>query len=47
MSSRRFFTAVIATLMMAIAGLARAQDFPVKPITLIVPFPAGGPTDVW
>jgi tripartite-type tricarboxylate transporter receptor subunit TctC len=46
MSSRRFFTAVIATLMMAIAGLARAQDFPVKPITLIVPFPAGGPTDV-
>jgi tripartite-type tricarboxylate transporter receptor subunit TctC len=25
---------------------ARAQEFPVKPITVIVPFPAGGSTDV-
>jgi tripartite-type tricarboxylate transporter receptor subunit TctC len=24
---------------------ARAQDYPSRPITMIVPFPAGGPTD--
>src|SRR6516162_10516297 len=24
---------------------ARAQDYPTHPITMIVPFPAGGPTD--
>ena len=26
--------------------LASAQDFPAKPIKLIVPFPAGGPNDI-
>src|SRR5438067_10536835 len=26
--------------------LAAAQDFPAKPIKLIVPFPAGGPNDI-
>lgn len=29
-----------------LAGAAFAQDWPAKPITLIVPFPPGGPTDV-
>src|SRR5436190_21608064 len=28
------------------AGGARAQDFPARPVTLIVPWPAGGTTDV-
>jgi tripartite-type tricarboxylate transporter receptor subunit TctC len=32
-------------LVMAGIGLARAETYPSKPITLIVPFPAGGPTD--
>jgi tripartite-type tricarboxylate transporter receptor subunit TctC len=30
---------------LALAGVAQAQDFPARPITVIVPFAAGGPTD--
>ena len=29
----------------AVSQMARAQTYPVRQITLIVPFPAGGPTD--
>ena len=28
------------------AGAGQAQDFPARPVTLIVPWPAGGTTDV-
>ncbi|MEI6300853.1 MAG: tripartite tricarboxylate transporter substrate binding protein [Betaproteobacteria bacterium] len=41
---RRLFCFVIAALVLPIAALA--QDFPNKPVTLIVPWPAGGSTDL-
>ena len=34
----------VAALVLVI-GPASAQDYPTRPITVIVPFPAGGPTD--
>jgi tripartite-type tricarboxylate transporter receptor subunit TctC len=37
-----FITAFIA---LVLAGPAAAQDWPTRPITLVVPFPAGGPID--
>lgn len=40
----RFTGAAAATL--AVSGAARAENYPVRPITMIVPYPAGGPTDV-
>ncbi len=27
-------------------GVAQAEDWPARPVTLVVPYPAGGPTDV-
>jgi len=41
--ARLLFAAAFAAAMQ-IAGAA-AQDYPTRPITMIVPFPAGGPTD--
>lgn len=41
-------TAVLATAALAtigLAGTAAAQTFPAKPVTLMVPYPAGGPSD--
>lgn len=40
-------TAALAAALSATAsGAATAQDYPTKPVTLIIPFSAGGPTDV-
>jgi tripartite-type tricarboxylate transporter receptor subunit TctC len=39
-------TALASLAMLVAAFAASAPEFPVKPITLIVPWPAGGPTDV-
>lgn len=45
--NRRIFTAVaVASTLVLGAGLAHAQAYPTKPISLVVPFAAGGPTDI-
>ena len=34
-----------ATVLPAVSRIARAQTYPTRPVTLIVPWPAGGPSD--
>ena len=49
MTGRRFASALAATLLVASPLLATgclAQDYPTRPVRIIVPFGAGGPADV-
>jgi putative tricarboxylic transport membrane protein len=43
---RNLIFAIAAAMTLAFTGAAAAQVFPSRPITMIVPFAAGGPTDV-
>ncbi len=43
--SRRMALLTLATLALAAPGAGQAQSFPSKPITIVVPYPAGGTTD--
>jgi tripartite-type tricarboxylate transporter receptor subunit TctC len=45
-SARRRFIRALAVAAAMVSGSAMAQAWPAKPISLIVPFPAGGTTDV-
>ena len=45
MSRALAFAAALVCANFACSIGARAQDYPSHPITMIVPFPAGGPTD--
>ena len=41
---KRMVSAMVA--LVALTGIAQAQNYPTHPITMIVPYPAGGPSDV-
>ena len=43
-SAKQIATVVVVAL--ALASTARAQDYPNRSVTVVVPFPAGGPSDV-
>ena len=44
--SRRLATAALASAVLTTVGAQAQSAFPSKPITMIVPFPPGGPTDL-
>src|SRR3978361_2474584 len=46
MLRRCSLTIVLATLGALAGATAGAQEYPTKPVTLIVPWPAGGSTDI-
>ena len=43
---RRYGMQIVLAAALIACGAARAEDWPTRPITLVVPYPAGGPTDV-
>lgn len=42
---RCFAAAIVAAIWLGCGGISVAEDYPARPITMIVPFPAGGATD--
>jgi tripartite-type tricarboxylate transporter receptor subunit TctC len=44
-TKRAFLLALVASVCVGTSGQAVAQAYPARPITIVVPFPAGGPTD--
>ena len=46
MTSRTFLALVAALFVLGAAPSSHAQDYPNRPVTLVVPWPAGGTTDI-
>jgi tripartite-type tricarboxylate transporter receptor subunit TctC len=46
MRGAKTLVTVLAIATLAFASIARAQDWPTRPVTMMVPFAAGGPVDV-
>ena len=46
MTAPRFATVLLTVLLAAPLGGAQAEDYPARPVKIIVPFGAGGPADV-
>jgi tripartite-type tricarboxylate transporter receptor subunit TctC len=44
-SRRDFLRSVVASAALGVGGRAVAQTYPSRPVTMIVPYPAGGPSD--
>src|ERR1043165_8311100 len=44
--TRCFFVALSLTLLAALCAVARAQSYPVRPVEIVVPYGAGGSTDL-
>ncbi len=47
MKKRNLLGGMCAAVFLVAGGLAQAQSYPSKPVRLIVPFPAGGATDLF